>query len=68
MMTGSDFRTWREARGLTQQQAGELVGFKPKGAGNSWSRIECDRERASETLCRLIQCLGVRGDLPQTED
>ena len=60
-MTPADLKAWRLARGLTQQQAGELVGFRPgkhgRGAGASWGRLEAGRGKPSETVLRLISCL-----------
>lgn len=75
-MTPSDLKAWRLARGLTQQQAGELVGFKPgrsapgippRQAGASWGRIESGRAKPSDTVVKLIRCLSERNpdaDLP----
>lgn len=63
-MTPADLKAWRKARSLTQQQAGELVGYQdgPKGgsAGRSWGRVERGEQACPPMLEKLLLCLGSR--------
>lgn len=62
-MTGPDLKTWRTHYGLTQQAAGEFVGFKGKGAGNSWARLERSPKPVPAMLAQLLAYIDTTAQL-----
>src|SRR5579884_1374752 len=62
---GADVQTWRKLRGLTQAQLGDRAGV----ARQTVARLERGEGVVSfEIVCRLLNSLGVLGNITQALD